>query len=257
MNNFFIIKQSNECKIDALVTNLSQCHMWTEIYTILLSYINTTWAHQGSYTKPIPLIQCKQLWACILGASLSWPKSFAANNNSVHCKVFMYLSGNCVIVNALKTEADFPAWNYLGGCQFSRTHKVSPTFGFRLHISQFISTMSDSVCLSTHNSMTINAFQVKEKSFFDMQDFLPFFQGSKFGSNNHDIVLVEGVWTYLLRGAAVTNNNIMKLTQLPSTLQSLHKKHKICCTISTGKSSNCELVYVCPSWSYDIHSLSE
>lgn len=114
---------------------------WLQIYPrnihnpIHLHKQNMTWiclfAHQGSHTKPIPLIQCKQLWACILGASLSWPKSFAANN-SVHCKVFMYLSGNCVIVNALKTEADFPAWNYLRGCQFSRTDKVSPTFGFKL-----------------------------------------------------------------------------------------------------------------------------
>jgi hypothetical protein len=157
MNNFFIIKQSNECKIDALVTNIFQCHMWTEIYSpIHLHKQNITWiclfAHQGSYTKPTPLIQCKQLWACILGASLSTPKSFAANN-SVHCEVFMYLSGNYVIVNTLNTEADFPAWNYLGGCQFTRTDKVSPTFGFRLHISQFISTMSHLVCLSTCNSI--------------------------------------------------------------------------------------------------------
>jgi hypothetical protein len=67
-----------------------------------------------------------------------------------------------------------------------------------------------------YTQQTINAFQVKEKSFFDLQDFLPFFQGSKFGSNNHDIVSVEGVWACLLRGAVVTNNNIMNLTHTNS-----------------------------------------
>lgn len=209
------------------------------------------------------------------------------------------------------------------GCQLTRTDKVSPTFGFRLHISQFISTMSHLVRLSACNSIdqqsdaswrinnehsnasprtsnitscthqmtiklsfkqvdsslscrtgslsaltkdlepfsvhykldkilmidkdlepvsvhyklgkilmidkpnsetnqriytqqTINAFQVKEKSFFDMQEFLPIFRGSKFGSNNHYTVLIEGVWTCLLRGAAVTNNNIMNLTHTTS-----------------------------------------
>ncbi len=67
-----------------------------------------------------------------------------------------------------------------------------------------------------YTQQTINAFQVKENFFFDMQEFLPIFQGSKFGSNNHDTVLIEGVWTCVLRGAAVTNNNIMNLTHTTS-----------------------------------------
>jgi hypothetical protein len=86
-----------------------------------------------------------------------------------------------------------------------------------------------------YTQQTINAFQVKENFFFDMQDFLPFFRGSKFGSNNHDIVLVEGVRTCLLRGAAVTNKNVMNLTHTTSkysptssekTQDLLHNQHR-------------------------------